>query len=365
MTPDVRLPSHVMNGFLGARRVANGSDTRTAVRLVGVTAAYDGVGALHDADLDIAPGEILALLGPSGCGKTTLLRSIAGLHRPSSGEVEIGGTLMSGGRTWVRPEKRSVGMVFQDGALFPHLTVAENVAFGLGRQAGGADARVAELLELVDLADYADRAPGTLSGGQRQRVALARALAPSPSVLLLDEPFSALDAALRGQIRGEIGRILRDVGVTTVFVTHDQDEAFVLGDRVAVMSKGRIHQVDTPDALYRRPADAWVAGFVGEANLVDADATGGFADTPFGAVPLDGSHDGPVTVLVRPEQLKLHPGAEGEIVDVEYYGHDARYGVRIATGLEVAARDTDADLRERGSTVGVSYSGPPARFWVR
>ncbi len=351
-----------MNGFLGSRR-STPPVTSTAVELSGVTAAYGDVGAVVDADLDIAAGEIVALLGPSGCGKTTLLRSIAGLHRPAAGTVRLAGEVVSDARTWVRPEKRSVGMVFQDGALFPHLTVAENVAFGLKRRERGRTERVDELLELVDLAGYGERLPGTLSGGQQQRVALARALAPSPSVLLLDEPFSALDAALRSQIRVEIARILRDVGVTTVFVTHDQDEAFVLGDRVAVMSGGRIHQVDTPDALYRRPVDAWVAGFVGEANLVDAVADGGFADTPFGAVPLDGAHAGPVTVLVRPEQLKLHPGAEAEIVDVEYFGHDARYGVRLGDGHEVAARDTDAELRERGSNVAVTYAGPPARFW--
>jgi ABC-type Fe3+/spermidine/putrescine transport system ATPase subunit len=239
-----------------------------AVSLSGISVAYatdggDSVAAVTAADLDIEAGSIVALLGPSGCGKTSLLRAIAGLESPTAGSASIGGATVSshgsGKRQWVNPEKRNVGMVFQDGALFPHLTVAQNIVFGLRamrKELSRAEvlARVDELLDLVDLQGFGDRLPNTLSGGQQQRVALARSLAPQPKVLLLDEPFSALDTSLRVQVRAEVARIVRDVGVTTVFVTHDQDEAFVLGDKVAVMQAGNIEQFGTPDELYRSPA---------------------------------------------------------------------------------------------------------------
>ena len=244
------------------------------VAIDGVSVSYDGAAmAVDDVSVSVAAGSIVSLLGPSGCGKTSLLRAIAGLERPAAGSISIGGRAVSGPGAWVKPEHRSVGMVFQDGALFPHLTVAQNVEFGLNAAHIRADrteraARVAELLDLVDLAGLDERLPETLSGGQRQRVALARSLAPNPSVLLLDEPFSALDAGLRVHVRAEVARILREVGVTSIFVTHDQDEAFVLGDRVAVMRDGRVEQFGAPDELYRSPTSKWVARFVGEANFV-------------------------------------------------------------------------------------------------
>ncbi|MCB1753802.1 MAG: ABC transporter ATP-binding protein, partial [Gammaproteobacteria bacterium] len=196
------------------------------------------------------------------------------------------------------------GMVFQDGALFPHLSVADNVAYGLPR-AQRQSSRVSELLEMVGLAGYEPRLPGTLSGGQQQRVALARALAPHPAVLLLDEPFSSLDTGLRVQVRAEVHRLLREIGVTTIFVTHDQEEAFLLGERVAVLRDGTLEQVGTPIELYDRPASAWVAGFVGEANLVGAEARGTSATTPCGEVPLRVPATGSVEVLLRPEHLRL------------------------------------------------------------
>ena len=207
----------------------------------GVHKSFGTTAVLRDVDLDVPSGSVVALLGPSGCGKTTLLRIIAGLEAPDAGEVRVGGRLLTGPATSVPPEHRRVGMVFQDWGLFPHLTVAQNVGYGLprGERRG---ARVDEALELVGLVGLGHRSPTTLSGGQQQRVALARALAPRPSVLLLDEPFSNLDAALRVQVRGEVHRLLRELGVTTVFVTHDQEEAFVLGDEVAVMSEGRVVQ---------------------------------------------------------------------------------------------------------------------------
>ena len=234
----------------------------------------------------MAPGAIVALLGPSGCGKTTLLRTIAGLERLDGGEVRIGDAVVSGPGAHVPPERRRVGMVFQDWALFPHLTVAQNVGYGLPR-VDRRGPRVEAALAMVGLAGLGDRSPGTLSGGQQQRVALARALAPEPGVLLLDEPFSNLDSALRVQVRTEVHQLLADLGVTTVFVTHDQEEAFVLGDEVAVMHEGAIVQQAEPATLYARPATPWVATFVGDANLVEATADGHTAATPVGPIALD------------------------------------------------------------------------------
>ena len=358
------------------------------VVISGVSVSYDGTTpAVHDADLTVPQGSTTALLGPSGCGKTSLLRAVAGLERPVGGTISIGGRAMSGPRTWVPPQRRHVGMVFQDGALFPHLSVAENIEFGLkapGLSMGSAERRdrVGELLDIVELGEVASRLPETLSGGQQQRVALARSLAPRPSVLLLDEPFSALDASLRVQVRGDVGRILREIGVTTIFVTHDQDEAFVLGDSVAVMRDGRIEQVGTPDELYRTPASPWVAAFVGEANFVagrfadavsaDSDHHGneipaGHARTLLGSVPVISPGNleagGDVTVLIRPEQIALRTGDCAEIVNVEYYGHDVRYELRLHDGSTLAARTKATDLHERGETVCVHFSGAATEAW--
>ncbi|MFK8025822.1 MAG: ABC transporter ATP-binding protein [Ilumatobacter sp.] len=347
-----------------------------AVDVDTVSVSYDGTNAAVDAvSVHVEPGSIVALLGPSGCGKTSLLRAIAGLERPTAGSIRIGERLVSGPSTWVKPEHRNVGMVFQDGALFPHLSVADNIAFGL-RAAGAKlhrsarDARVDELLELVDLVGLGNRLPDTLSGGQQQRVALARSLAPNPSVLLLDEPFSALDAGLRVQVRAEVVRILREIGVTSVFVTHDQDEAFVLGDHVAVMRDGRVRQVGTPDELYRLPVDKWVAGFVGEANFVHGGALAGrrCASTPIGSVPMTDDIDrnvADIDLLVRPEQIVLSAAdapstgesVRGEITTVEYYGHDVRYVVRLDDGTSLAARAHPDRLFERGAHVAVGFDG--------
>ena len=236
-----------------------------AIDVDGVTVGYgQAPPVVCDVSLHAPAGSITVLLGPSGCGKTTLLRAIAGLERPRSGTVRLGDVQVSGPETWVPPQRRNVGMVFQDPALFPHLTAAGNIAFGLRRaERADRDARVMELLDLVEMREFADRLPGSLSGGQQQRIALARSLAPKPAVLLLDEPFSALDANLRTQLRGDVARILHEVGVTTVFVTHDQDEAFVMGDIVGVMHEGRLRQLGKPEELYGRPTDQWVAEFVG------------------------------------------------------------------------------------------------------
>ena len=320
-----------------------------------------GPGALNGVSLAVEPGESLALLGPSGCGKTTLLRAIAGLERSVTGTIAIDGEVMAGHKTWVQPEKRRVGMVFQDWALFPHLTVAKNVAYGLNKTIGkaGTAEQVANSLALVDLAGTEDRMPATLSGGQQQRVAVARALAPKPRILLLDEPFSNLDTSLRTELRTEVHRLLLDLGITAVFVTHDQEEAFVVGDRVAVMNEGRVVQVDTPSGLYTHPADRWVADFVGQATLVRGVASGATAATAIGPIPLEVNRSGAVEVLLRPEQLQLTEGDDATVEVVEFYGHDAMvflrfgdHGLRVRTGPQVSVR--------RGDWVGVRYTGQAA-----
>ncbi|WP_267641372.1 ABC transporter ATP-binding protein [Haloarchaeobius amylolyticus] len=234
------------------------------LHLDAVSVEYGDATALSDVSLDVEDGEFFTLVGPSGCGKTTTLRTIAGFEEPSSGVVRFGGESMAG----VPPEDRDVGVVFQNYALFPHMSVAENVAYGLQfTDINDHDARVTELLDLVDLAGMEDRAPDELSGGQQQRVSLARALAPEPDVLLLDEPMSALDARLRETLRREVARIQSELGVTTVYVTHDQEEALAISDRVAVMHDGQVEQVGTPQAVYREPASRFVAEFVGENNV--------------------------------------------------------------------------------------------------
>jgi iron(III) transport system ATP-binding protein len=325
------------------------------VRASGIDKRFGETQVLHAVDLSVEPGTIVALLGPSGCGKTTLLRILAGLERPDAGTVVIGGRDV----TAVPPERRNVGMVFQDWALFPHMTVERNVGYGIPKRDPDRRRRIDEALALVGLTGLGDRLPATLSGGQQQRVALARALAPRPSVLLLDEPFSNLDTSLRVQVRGEVHALLADLGVTSVFVTHDQDEAFVLGDHVAVMSEGRIVQADRPAELYARPATPWVATFVGDANLVDGDATGTTAATALGSVELVEAASGPVQVLVRPEMVRLRPGGDAVVELTEYYGHDSLYVVRTEAGTTVRVRAAAAPVAQRGDKVAVEYAGPP------
>jgi iron(III) transport system ATP-binding protein len=334
-------------------------NTATPVHVERASKAFGATPVLRDVSLRVEPGSLVALLGPSGCGKTTLLRVIAGLERPDAGVVRVGAEVLTGPTTLVAPERRRIGMVFQDWALFPHLSVARNVAFGLPRTERRArNGRVDEALEMVGLAGLGDRLPGTLSGGQQQRVALARALAPQPSVLLLDEPFSNLDTALRVQVRTEVHHLLADVGITTVFVTHDQEEAFVLGDEVAVMHAGRIVQQATPAELYRAPADRWVATFVGDANLVTGTGHGPVADTALGVIPLSAEAAGPVEVLVRPEELAVEPDGDDRVRLVEFYGHDTVYVVALAGGAEVRVRRGAAPQFQRGDRVRLRYAGP-------
>ena len=353
---------------------ATGAAAPISIR--GITKSFGSVEVLAGVSLEVAPAELVALLGPSGCGKTTLLRILAGLEVPDEGEIVVRDSTLTSASVHVAPERRQVGMVFQDWALFPHLTVAKNVAYGLSRDIDRA-ARVRDALAMVELDGLDDRLPSTLSGGQQQRVALARAIAPQPDVLLLDEPFSNLDTALRVQVRADLHRLLVDLGITTVFVTHDQEEAFVLGDRVAVMNAGHVLQASTPAEIYRHPADRWVAGFVGEANFVPARlvadtapevggaATEARADSVLGALTViaRGGGDGPagsddVDVLIRPEDLDLDEGGEAQIDLVEFYGHDTVYVVRVDDATTVRVRAGAAPRFARHDRVTVRYTGP-------
>ncbi|HET7321315.1 MAG TPA: ABC transporter ATP-binding protein [Longimicrobiaceae bacterium] len=331
------------------------------LRLDSLSKRFDDTAAVRDLSLEVAEGEFLSLLGPSGCGKTTTLRMIAGFELPTSGRVVLGGRDV----TSLPPQRRGVGMVFQSYALFPHLNVFENVAFGLksrGESAKETAARVARALERVDLGGYEKRSVQALSGGQQQRVALARALAPEPPLLLLDEPLSNLDAALRERTRVQLRALLKEVGITAVFVTHDQEEAFDLSDRIAVLERGRLQQLGTPEELYHAPANGFVASFVGRANflpgrLLSAEGGRGVAEVTGGArwaVRIaEGAAPGPVRLMVRPEELQLAPRDRtdegflpGRVVQRRFAGASVLYAVEVGEGLEmqVAAPSASAPV---------------------
>ncbi len=320
--------------------------------------SYGETLAVDDVSITVPGGTVTALLGPSGCGKTTLLRLIAGLERPDKGSIHADGETLSSPNRVRPPEKRRIGMVFQEGALFPHLNVAENVAFGLPRDSER-DGKVEQALALVGLAGMGKRTPVSLSGGQRQRVALARALAPGPDVLLLDEPFANLDPALRVELRTEVASLLRRLGITSVFVTHDQEEAFVMGAQVVVMRNGRVLQRASPSELYSRPANRWVAGFVGEANVVPGQGGAEAAETLVGSVPLAQAAPAACEVLLRPEHLTLQPGETWEIEQLEFYGHDTLYTLRGAEDQQLLVRAGGAPRYASGDRASVRYEGPP------
>jgi putative spermidine/putrescine transport system ATP-binding protein len=324
---------------------------------------YGPVHALDGLSIDIAPGELVALLGPSGCGKTTALRALGGLDEVDAGRILVDGKDM----THVPANKRNMGIVFQAYSLFPNMTAGANVAYGLRLRGKGKDdrqRRAADVLELVGLGGYANRYPHQMSGGQQQRVALARALAIEPQVLLLDEPLSALDAKVRRQLREEIRRIQIAVGTTTLFVTHDQEEALALGDRVGVMSAGKLEQIATPAELYDRPATAFVAEFVGLTNRLSGIATDGVVDVLGTQVPLlaGSAGPGPVTALVRPEAIRLVPeeGGQAHVLAVSFLGSLGRVQVGLPDGAIAVAQVPATDVAQLSPGTAVRVAVLPA-----
>lgn len=334
-----------------------------AIRCKDVTKHFDSVMAVDRVDLTVAHGEFLGLLGPSGCGKTTFLRLIAGFEVPDTGTIEIGNVRVVGPKRWILPERRRVGMVFQNYALFPHMTVAKNVAYGVRKWPDQRE-RVGNALRLVGLDGCRERMPHELSGGQQQRVALARALAPEPDVILLDEPFSNLDVALRARIRAETREILDRAGATVIFVTHDQEEALSLADRVAVMSGGRIAQVGEPEELYRNPASREVAEFVGRANFLYANVAEGHAQCALGRFAVNGAaHNGDLDLMFRPEDIALRvaPDGQSRVVDATFYGHDSTVTVRLESGEHIQVRLLGAPLAP-GTRVHCQVTAQPRTF---
>jgi iron(III) transport system ATP-binding protein len=328
------LPESKNSGLTGDAELPSGLDVVDLHKSFGTHSVLTGL------DLSVPAGSFTAILGSSGSGKTTLLRLLAGFDRPDRGVVEIGERVVDGAAIHVQPEQRRIGYVPQEGGLFPHLTVAANVGFGLSKASRGVRrGRVSELLELVGLSDLGRRYPHQLSGGQQQRVALARALAIKPQVVLLDEPFASLDAHMRASVREEVQRILQESATTTLLVTHDQDEALSLADRVAVLRDGKIAQYSAPQELYARPLDDRLARFVGEANLIAGVLDGASVQTPLGKLPALWHGEMlptpcAVSVLIRPEQIDLRPadgetGLAGRIVRTGYHGHDAILHVRV------------------------------------
>ncbi|MDB9529449.1 ABC transporter ATP-binding protein [Oscillatoria sp. CS-180] len=344
------------------------------LELISLTKQFENqpLPAVNQVSLTLRQGELLGLLGPSGCGKTTLLRLIAGFERPQSGSIELAGRTVCGTGTWIPPERRDVGVVFQDYALFPHLCVLDNVAFGLkslARRGKLANPQIREEAEraiaLVGLSGFEKRFPHQLSGGQQQRVALARAIAPRPSLILLDEPFSNLDVQVRLYLRQEVRDILKSVGASGVFVTHDQEEALSISDCLAVMRQGTVEQFGTPEAIYRQPASRFVAGFVTQANFLQAQREGSVWKTLLGAFPANNhaSNSNLGELMIRQEELMLHPDAAGELVvrDRQFLGREYRYTLTTATGELLHARTNTCDRLDIGQTVHgkVATQHPP------
>ena len=349
----------------------------TEIRVENLVASYGPEPVLASLDLVIASGSLTCVLGESGCGKTTLLRVIAGFTTPTAGTVRIGARVVNDADTNLAPEKRRVGYVPQDGALFPHLTARQNVGFALARttrsqRAQRSDAET-EMLQLVAMGDVAERYPHELSGGQQQRVAVARALASRPDVVLLDEPFASLDAVLRTRLRDDVREVLRTAGVTAILVTHDRAEALSLGDRVAVIDNGRIRQTGTPRDLYTKPVDEHVAAFVGDANLIDGTIKDGHATTPFGVLRVDPACDvanGPARIVVRPEHIQIVGGRQATqtsctvratVTRVAYYGHDARVEADInntTPRISIVARLPADDCPTETSQIELAVTAP-------
>ena len=343
-----------MTGRTGQIGHSPAAKAGSSVRFAAVSKHYGDFVAVHPVDIDVEPGEFLSFLGPSGSGKTTTLMMLAGFETPSSGDIYIGDDRI----TNMLPAKRNIGMVFQSYALFPHMTVEQNVSFPLRmRNVPKAERTraVGRVLEIVGLNGLGNRFPRQLSGGQQQRVALARAIVFEPPVLLMDEPLSALDKYLRSHLQGEIKRIQRELGITVIYVTHDQDEAMTMSDRICVMNEGRIRQIGSPETLYRKPEDVFVAGFLGESNMLTAQDPQFEGETL--AITLAGDKvnvparrapSSQVVVAVRPEHLAVTPATDGtaRIADVTYVGDHRRYEVLTATGEKLAVKSQIVDESE-------------------
>ena len=332
------MPAPVTAQRCEHRTVTDPLNRPIAVRADHVACRLGDVDAVRDLSFEVYAGELFAILGPSGSGKTTALRLIAGFEQPTAGTIALFDDEVASASRVVPPEKRRVGMVFQDYALFPHMSVAENVAYGLPKSAER-NARVAEVLELTRLGGMGDRDVHQLSGGEQQRVALARALAPEPRLILLDEPFSNLDQSLRARVRGEVREILKRAGATAIMVTHDQEEALSIADRVAFMWGGRVEQVGTPDQIYTAPVTVHAAEFIGDANILRVPVEDGVVHLPFGDFPApEGARH--VAVVIRPEEIQVLPGgAYGHVVSREYYGHDQVLHVRLEeSGFDLRVR---------------------------
>ncbi len=345
------------------------------LELDGIAKRYGSQDVIGGLSLSVREGEILTLLGPSGCGKTTTLRLIAGLERPDAGRVRLEDETVSGEGRFVSPEDRDIGVVFQDFALFPHLNARENVAFGLQDwNEADREARVDELLELVGLEAHGDHYPDELSGGQQQRIALARSLAPEPEMLLLDEPFSSLDVDLRVEMREEVRRIIKETGVTAISVTHDQEEALSISDRVAVMNDGDIEQIDTPQRVFQQPESRFVAGFLGHASFLAGEVRGDSVDTALGRVLRDDVHglahqyDGTaVDLLVRPDDVTAYPAneseADGRVVYRRYLGPTVLYRVELDDGETIECMHNHSDRIDLDERVRVRVTADHELAW--
>ena len=349
--------------------------SETVLSCARVSKFYGGVVAVRDLSLEVAKGELLVILGPSGCGKTTTLRMMAGFEWPDAGTIRLSGKTVADPDTFTPPERRKIGMVFQDYALFPHLSLEKNIAYGLPsiRHRGfGKDpnrvmkqlrlsVRVSEVLGLVGITHLSKRMPHELSGGEQQRAALARALAPRPLVLLMDEPFSNLDAKLREQVREDMKRILSHTEVTTVLVTHNQEEALAMADRVAVMNRGRLEQVDTPEKVYRRPATTFVANFVGTAGFLSARFSDGCLQTAAGPVKRDSPprYATDLEVLARPEELTFEPSEDGKgrLISSAYHGAYTLYTIIMDNGEIVYSMKPTREFYPEGTSVEVRFAG--------
>ncbi len=330
-----------------------------------ISKRYGHVQALQNISLDVAAGSRTAVVGPSGSGKTTLLRIIAGFEQPDDGRVTLSGELLADGPATVPAHKRGIGIVSQDGALFPHLSVADNIGFGFERGAPDRERRIIDLLDMVELdRNMLTRRPHQLSGGQQQRVALARALGRKPRLMLLDEPFSALDTGLRENMRKAVARVLQAAGITTILVTHDQAEALSFADQVAVLREGRLMQAGSPQSVYLQPLDRETALFLGDAVMLPAVVRNGFADCALGRVAVDGNYQGKVEIMLRPEQIRVVPDESaqtyrGRVVEVEFGGATCT----VAVSLEGVAlppimiKTSSVALPERGDRVRLDIAG--------